>query len=138
MKKLLAAVSLVLAVSLAGCSNPAPQPEATQAYVMPDLDNDGWVESTEAEFLKAFPELGTSFVDALPEGIYQSQDESWTVGTGTVSGGFAAIDGWARENFEVTDDGDTRETLVSTDGHLVNLSYRAVGDGAIVWFFVSK
>lgn len=138
MKKLLAAVALALAVSLAGCSAPAPEPEPTREFVLPDLDTDGWSESTEDEFLAVFPDLGGEFVELVPEGVYQSQGESWTIGTGTVSGGFAAIDSWARENFDVTDDGDNREALVTTDHQLVQLSYRAFGDGAIVWLFVSE
>lgn len=138
MKKLFAAAVLVMsALVLTGCAvTPAPTAAESPEFVLPDLDNNGWKEGTLDGFVEAFPELDTSVLDELPDATFQYQDESWIVGNG--AGGFGAIDTWARDAFEVTDDGDEREALLTTGDQLVKLTYRAMNDGFIAWFFVSE
>jgi len=135
-KLLVVALSLSL---LTGCSVGAPEPVPTAEFVLPDLDNNGWTESTAEEFVDAFPDLDTSFVDDQPEAVYQVQDASWTVGSGTTSSGFGPFDDWARAHFDVVEDDDFREAIITTDeGRVISFSYRAMNDGFIAYFFVGE
>ncbi|TBN56503.1 hypothetical protein EYE40_03300 [Glaciihabitans arcticus] len=137
MKKLLV-ITLSLTL-LTGCSVGAPEPVPTAEFVLPDLDNNGWGEATVDEFVDAFPDIDTSFVSDVPEAVYQVQDDSWIVGSGTTSNGFGPFDEWARANFEVSDDDDMREAIITTeDDRVISLSYRTMADGFIAYFFVGE
>ena len=141
MRKLVVAAMLALSVTLlAGCSAlRTPEPQPTREFVMPEFQITDWHDAPLEEFTEAFPDIDTTFLIDLPEAVAQKNgDLLWSIGSGSINTGFASFDTWARANYTITDDGDDRETeFVTEDDRLIKLSYRAMGDGVIINFFVS-
>jgi hypothetical protein len=131
---LIAAMVVVSAVALGGCSaagSGAPETVATIEPSVPPVTSDDWDQSvTVDQFVEAFPEFDTAGLVAIPGITVQNNTRMWVLGSSDPDHSYEKAVGWAEDyvELEAEEGNDTVSGIYAGEKRNVSIAIRQVGD----------